>query len=283
MLEPAICINGVTGPRFFYGTAWKEDQTERLTALALTAGFRAIDTANQRRHYSEEGVGRAVAGAIRAGVVTREELFIQTKYTFVEGQDHRLPYEPSGPTERQVEQSLASSLEHLQTDRIDSYLLHGPTTTVGLGERDWQAWRAMEQAHQRGVVRFIGVSNVSAEQLHLLCHNSVTRPTFVQNRCFAITGWDADVRKVCEAEGIVYQGVSLLTANHPYLMHPAVTQIAQRHGRSIPQVIFRFAMHLGMVPLTGTSNPAHMVEDLESLQFDLEASEVELLEQIALD
>ena len=81
-------------PTFLYGTAWKEERTSALVELALQAGFRGIDTANQRRHYFEGGVGQALAAAYRAGVVTRADLFLQTKFTYRPGQDHRLPYDP---------------------------------------------------------------------------------------------------------------------------------------------------------------------------------------------
>lgn len=67
-------------PDFFYGTAWKEDRTPALTELALRTGFRGIDTANQRRHYSEVGVGQGLAATYRAGVVSRADLFLQTKF-----------------------------------------------------------------------------------------------------------------------------------------------------------------------------------------------------------
>src|SRR3954469_16117406 len=100
-------------PTFLYGTAWKEDRTATLTELAIRSGFRAIDTANQRRHYFEAGVGEALAAVYRAGLVTRAELFLQTKFTYQPGQDHRLPYDPTAPLAAQVAQSLASSLEHL--------------------------------------------------------------------------------------------------------------------------------------------------------------------------
>src|SRR5919109_2216215 len=103
-------------PDFLYGTAWKEDRTAALTELALRAGFRAIDTANQRRHYVEAGVGQGLAAAYRAGVVTRADLFLQTKFTYQGGQDHRLPYDPGADLFTQVAQSMASSLEHLGTD-----------------------------------------------------------------------------------------------------------------------------------------------------------------------
>src|SRR4051812_43833653 len=110
-------------PNFIYGTAWKEDRTAALVELAVRAGFRAIDTANQRRHYFEAGVGAAVATLYREGVVKREELFLQTKYTFRPGQDDRLPYDAQAPLATQVAQSMASSLEHLGTDYVDSYVL----------------------------------------------------------------------------------------------------------------------------------------------------------------
>src|SRR5579862_9903310 len=114
-------------PDFLYGTAWKEERTAALVELALRAGFRGIDTANQRRHYFEVGVGEGLAAAYRAGVVTRPDLFLQTKFTYQRGQDHRLPYDPAAKLSDQVAQSLASSLEHLGTDYVDSFVLHGPS------------------------------------------------------------------------------------------------------------------------------------------------------------
>ena len=111
-------------PRFLYGTAWKENETQRLTELALRQGFRGIDTANQRRHYHEVAVGQAIAEAIESGLVVRGDLFLQTKFTFQSGQDHRLPYDPAASVSTQVEQSFISSLEHLHTEFIDSYVLH---------------------------------------------------------------------------------------------------------------------------------------------------------------
>src|SRR5216117_2073776 len=93
-------------PDFLYGTAWKEDRTPALTELALDAGFRGIDTANQRRHYFEAGVGEALAAAFAAGLA-RDDLFLQTKFTYAGGQDHRLPYDPRAPLATQVEQSCA--------------------------------------------------------------------------------------------------------------------------------------------------------------------------------
>src|SRR5215468_12271431 len=152
-------IRGVRIPGILYGTAWKEEATESLAFGALTTGFRGIDTANQRKHYHEAGVGRAIARAAAAGI-PRDALFVQTKFTHLGGQDHRLPYDAAAPIAEQVAQSFASSLEHLGVAAIDSYVLHGPTTGSGLVANDWEAWRAMEALHDDGKARLLGVSNV---------------------------------------------------------------------------------------------------------------------------
>jgi diketogulonate reductase-like aldo/keto reductase len=282
MSENSLLIGGVRVPRFLYGTAWKEQETARLTGLALRAGFRGIDTANQRRHYDEAAVGQAIAAALEGSLVAREDLFLQTKFTFRQGQDHRLPYDPNAPIADQVEQSFASSLGHLGADTIDSYLLHGPSRRSGVAAADREAWRAMEAIHQSGRARLLGVSNVTREQLELLCRQARVRPHFVQNRCFAVHGWDRDVRAFCADNGLVYQAFSLLTANRGVLVHPELGRIAARHGRTAAQVVFRFALELGMVPLTGTTDPDHMRADLDVFQFRLDSQEVERIEGLGL-
>src|SRR5215475_9441608 len=172
-------------PDFLYGTAWKEDRTPALTEQALRAGFRGIDTANQRRHYFEAGVGQALAAAYRAGIVTRAELFLQTKFTYEGGQDHRLPYDPAAPLSTQVAQSLASSLEHLATDHVDSYVLHGPASGYGWTPEDAEVWAAMLRERDAGRARLLGVSNVSLRHLEQMSAAEVGAVAFVQNRCFA--------------------------------------------------------------------------------------------------
>ena len=281
MSDRYLTIDGVRVPRFLYGTAWKEDQTERLTALALRQGFRGIDTANQRRHYHEAAVGKAVAAAVAGGLVARDDLFLQTKFTFRGGQDHRLPYDPAAPIRTQVEQSFDSSREHLGTDVIDAFVLHGPTLRAGLARDDWEAWRAMEAIHQSGRARLLGVSNVGLDQLQALCAGARVRPRFVQNRCYAVRGWDREVRAFCAANGIAYQGFSLLTANRNVLVHPELFRIARRHGRPAEQVVFRFALDVGMIPLTGTTDPEHMRIDLEAFDFRLDPAEVGRIETLA--
>lgn len=280
MIDRIIALDGLQVPRFLYGTAWKEDQTQRLVELALRQGFRGVDTANQRKHYYEAAVGEAVAAVIAEGLISRDDLFLQTKFTFRDGQDHRLPYDPKAPVALQVEQSFQSSLEHLRVDRIDSYVLHGPSRRSGLGADDWSAWRAMESIHDSGWARLLGISNVGLDQLQLLCESARVSPRFVQNRCYAVRGWDRRVREFCASHHIVYQGFSLLTANRDALSHPDMARIAKRHGRSAAQVVFRFALDAGMVPLTGTTSADHMREDLEIYEVHLDKQEVECIERL---
>ncbi len=176
-------------------------------------GFRGIDTANQRKHYFEAAVGEGLAAAYRAGVVTRADLFLQTKFTSQPGQDERLPYDPAASLSKQVNQSMASSLEHLGTDYVDSYVMHGPFTRYEWTDDDAEVWEAMIRERNAGRTRLLGVSNVSLEQLERMEEAHAEGPAFVQNRCYARLGWDRDVRAFCRDREIIYQGFSLLTAN----------------------------------------------------------------------
>lgn len=269
-------------PDFLYGTAWKEDRTASLTELALRAGFRAIDTANQRRHYFEAGVGQALAVAYQSEIVTRADLFLQTKFTYRRGQDHRLPYDPAASLSTQVAQSMASSLEHLGTDYVDSYVLHGPSDAYEWSEEDNEVWQAMTKERDAGRARLLGLSNVSLEHLEQMESAHLEVPTFVQNRCFARSGWDHEIRHFCRERNIVYQGFSLLTANPEALRHPMIAEIGGRENATPAQIVFAFARAVGMLPLTGTSNPEHMQQDLASGKLNLSKEEAEKIESLVI-
>jgi diketogulonate reductase-like aldo/keto reductase len=273
--------NNVSLPSFMYGTAWKKEATTQLVLQAVKAGFTAIDTANQLIHYQEALVGDALLTLAKQGI-TREKLFLQTKFTPVNGQDHRTPYDPSADLTAQVQQSFQSSLDHLHTDYLDSYVLHGPYSRRGLGKEDWEVWTAIEALYGSGKTRIVGISNVSAEQLTQLCARATHKPMVVQNRCYAAFGWDKDVREICRAHRIIYQGFSLLTANREVFIDPTMRAIAVRHRTSIAQVIFRFAMQVGMLPLTGTTSVQHMKEDLQAEQLALTLEDIQQIETIGL-
>jgi len=268
-------------PTFLYGTAWKEDRTAALAEQALRAGFRGIDTANQRKHYFEPGVGEALTSVYREGIVTRPDLFLQTKFTYQRGQDHRLPYDPAASLSVQVAQSLTGSLEHLRTDYVDCFVLHGPASGYGWTQDDAEVWEAMGRERDAGRTRHLGVSNVSLEHLEEMEASRAELPDFVQNRCFARLGWDREVRAFCQKQKIVYQGFSLLTANPEVLEHPPFINIATEFNATPAQVVFAFAQAIGILPLTGTSDPEHMRQDLNSLQLTIPAEIVHAIEAMA--
>jgi diketogulonate reductase-like aldo/keto reductase len=268
-------------PDFLYGTAWKEERTAALVELAVRVGFRGIDTANQRRHYFEAAVGQGLAAAYRAGVVARADLFLQTKFTYRPGQDHRLPYDPAASLSVQVAQSMGSSLEHLGTDHVDSYVLHGPSSGRGWADADAEVWEAMRKERDAGRTRLLGVSNVSLRHLEQMAEAHSEAPAFVQNRCYARLGWDRDVRLFCRERKIIYQGFSLLTANAEALRHPVVGGLAARANATPAQVVFSFARAVGMLPLTGTSDAEHMKQDLASSGVALADDAVRAIEALA--
>jgi diketogulonate reductase-like aldo/keto reductase len=138
----------------------------------------------------------------------------------------------------------------------------------------------MEALHDSGGARLLGVSNISRDQLVTLCAEARVAPALVQNRCYARAGWDREVRAVCRERGILYEGFSLLTANQRELTDSAVSAIAARVRATIPQVVFRFANAIGIVALTGTSNRAHMQQDLAAAEIELEAADVATIENV---
>lgn len=270
-------------PMMLYGTAWKEEKTAELTELALKAGFIGIDTANQRKHYFEQAVGEGIQSYLQQSQKKRVELFIQTKFTYERGQDHRLPYNPKDSLSHQVGQSFSSSLTHLQTDYLDSFILHGPYYNKGISEQDLETWKAMEVLVNRGEVRFLGVSNISLQQLEILYEKAQIKPKFVQNRCFAIQAWDKEIRRFCENKGLIYQGFSLLTANQQYLFNSRLMKILQKkYNKTIPQIVFRFAQNAGILSLTGTTDKVHMRQDLAIDDFSLTEKELLEVEHIAM-
>ena len=280
-MHTVTTYNDVELPGFMYGTAWKREATPQLVQLAVTAGFRAIDTANQLIHYEEALVGDALLALAEEGI-SRGSLFLQTKFTPVNGQDHRTPYDPVAPVSTQVTQSFESSLQHLHTDYLDSYVLHGPYSRHGLGKEDWEVWTTMENLYTAGRTKMIGISNVSPQQLSELCTKATTKPMVVQNRCYAVMAWDKEVRDICHTHGIIYEGFSLLTANRDVGRSPEILAMAKQYATGPMQIIFRFAQQIGILPLTGTSNLQHMKEDLDIQRFTLTPDQLGLLERIAL-
>jgi diketogulonate reductase-like aldo/keto reductase len=221
-----------------------------------------------------------LAVAYAAGFVTRADLFLQTKFTYQAGQDHRLPYDPAATLSVQVAQSMASSLKHLVTDHVDSFVLHGPSSHSQWTTEDFETWQAMIKERDAGRARLLGVSNISLAQLQQMARAHAEPPAFVQNRCYAIRGWDREVRAFCRERNIIYQGFSLLTANVEVLRHRLVAGLAVQFNASPAQIVFAFARQVGMLPLTGTSSAEHMQQDLESRSLKLPPDAVNAIEAI---
>jgi len=258
-------------PRIIYGTAWKKADTQRLVRLAIQNGFRGIDTACQPKHYDEPGVGAGIAASLKKGL-TRADLYLQTKFTSLSGQDpKRIPYDSKAPLPQQVAQSVAVSLKNLQTDYLDCVLLHSPMPTT---TQDLTVWRALETFVDTGVVRQLGISNCyRLDDLRGLDEAVRVKPAVVQNRFYADTNYDRDLRAYCDQHKIIYQSFWTLSANPQLLAHRTMTTLVSAHNRSAAQILFRYLTQIGVVPLTGTQSKTHMREDLGIFDFELTSVE----------
>lgn len=274
---------GVRSPRIVYGTAWKKDDTESLVRKAIQQGFRGIDTACQPKHYHEAGVGAAVSGLLEEqglqGGLTRQDLYLQTKFTSLSGQDPtRIPYDPQAPLAEQVRQSFAVSLRNLRTDYLDCLVLHSPLPSAG---QTLEVWRTLESLVDAGGVRQLGISNCyRIEQLEALYQSARFKPAVIQNRFYAETGYDREIRAFCRQHGILYQSFWTLTANPQVLAHRIVRELASKYRRTPAQILFRYLTQNGIVPLTGTRSETHMREDLGIFEFELADFEREAMDAL---
>jgi len=264
---------GVKMPRIIYGTAWKKDRTAALVINAVQAGFNGIDTACQPNHYNELLVGDALQSLKDHGI-ERKDLFLQTKFTPLLSQDIRqVPYDRNSPVELQVEQSFEVSKKNLQTEYIDSFVLHYPIAPYTLLMK---AWNAMEKIQKSGEARQLGISNCyNKEMLQSLCADSEVKPAILQNRFYQETGYDTGIRHWCSNHGIIYQSYWTLTANPHILSSNTIQTIAHNYNKTEAQIFFRYLSQSGIVPLTGTSSEQHMREDLSIFAFDLSPEDLE--------
>ena len=255
-------------PSLLYGTAWKKDHTKDLVKQALLSGFRGIDTAAQPKHYQEHLVGAGIREVLQNGQVKREDLYIQTKYTSINGQDPKagIPYDPQENIAAQVHASIASSLRNLGHDEsgnkpyLDCLVLHSPLPTTAL---TLEAWKAME-IHVPGDVRTLGLSNCyDLNVLQALWEAATIKPSVLQNRFYRESGYDRSIRIFCESKNITYQSFWTLTANPHLLKSRPVTDIGHDAVVSKEVALYSLVLGLGQVQvLCGTTNVDRMREDL---------------------
>jgi diketogulonate reductase-like aldo/keto reductase len=266
-----ISACGVRSPRIIYGTAWKKTQTAELVEQAIRQGFRGVDTAGQPRHYDEAGVGAGVAACLD-GKLRRADLYLQTKFTPFPGQDpNRVSYDPQARAADQVAQSFEASLRNLQTTYVDCLLLHSPISDT---KQSKEVWQAMEAIVDAGGARQLGISNCyDPDELETLYLSARVKPAVLQNRFYAETGYDREIRALCRQHRIIYQSFWTLTANPHLLAHAALKALASRYSRTPAQILFRYLTQEDVVPLTGTKSETHMSEDLAIFDFELTEDE----------
>jgi diketogulonate reductase-like aldo/keto reductase len=267
-MDPFIISSSrIRVPRIIYGTAWKKAATKQLVSLAIQNGFRGVDTACQPKHYDEPGVGAGVAAGLKQGL-TRADLYLQTKFTSLSGQDgNRIPYDPKASLADQIIQSVDASLKNLQTDYLDCVLLHSPMPTMAQTQA---AWRTLETFVDTGQVHQLGISNCyNRTDLERLYETARIKPAIIQNRFYAETNYDRDIRAFCDQNQIIYQSFWTLSANPHVLAHKTVTAFASIHQRTPAQILFRYLTQIGVVPLTGTQSETHMRDDLAIFDFEL--------------
>lgn len=272
-------VFGVRMPRIIYGTAWKQEKTAALVEKAIHAGFRGIDTACQPKHYHEAGVGEGIAACIQAGIVTRKDLYLQTKFTPLDGHDpQKIPYDPDAGLSDQVTQSIQCSLKNLRTSYLDCLILHSPLAN----RRQLQeVWQAMEKAFADGLAKQLGISNCyDFSTLAFLFDAAEVKPAVLQNRFYADTDYDRPLRDFCRQQGILYQSFWTLTANPNVLADAVLKSLAAKYDRSSAQVFFRFLAQIGIIPLTGTTSEQHMREDLAIFDFELTIGECDSIDRL---
>ncbi len=263
---------GVKMPWLIYGTAWKKERTADLVVKAIQAGFRGIDTACQPKHYDEPLVGAALQ-RLKELRVERESLFVQTKFTPLDGHDpRRVPYDKNAPIESQVAQSFETSKKNLKTQYVDSLILHSPVAPHALLMK---AWSAMETIQKAGGARQLGISNCyDTEIMRLLYADANVKPAVVQNRFYQETGYDADLRNWCSNHGVIYQSFWTLTANPHILGSNTLLSISRKYKKTEAQIFFRYLNQSCIVPLTGTCSEKHMREDLSVFDFELSSDDL---------
>ncbi|KAF8534527.1 NADP-dependent oxidoreductase domain-containing protein [Trichophaea hybrida] len=233
-------------PLLLYGTAWKKTSTTPLVSLALKSGFQGLDTACQPKHYRED---------------------------LIAGQDPgNSPYEFSWPIEKQVRTSVATSLRNLNTTYLDAVLLHSPLKTV---KETVDAWKVLQGFVDAGRIRHLGISNVTLRQLEeLYSHPEVTtKPAIVQNRFYAATGFDCDVRGFCKTHGMVWQSFWTLTGNPELLVSEVVERVAEKVVVGREEALYLLVLALGrewetggVCVLDGTTKEERMKGDLEAVE-----------------
>lgn len=261
-------------PALVYGTAWKKEATSDLVYQALGNGFAGVDTACQPKHYREDLVGAGMRRALAEDKHKRSDMYIQTKYTSLSGQDpDNIPYDPMSSITEQVKASVAVSLRHLRTSEsessaaddesyLDALVLHSPLKTI---DETMEAWHILEQ-YVPNKIRSLGVSNCTIHTLMDIYERANIKPAVVQNRFYLNTRFDIGLRKFCREKSIIYQSFWTLTANPRLVYSAEVGSLANQLGISKQAALYAMVLGLGnTVILDGTKKVQTMKDDHAAL------------------
>ncbi|KAK0639306.1 NADP-dependent oxidoreductase domain-containing protein [Cercophora newfieldiana] len=262
--QPGVTHTAVM-PAMLYGTAWKKDRTADLVYEAIKAGFRGIDTAHMKKHYNEAGAGEGIRRAIDEGLVTRSDLWIQTKYT---PDDEPYASSPSTPTiTSQVLASVSASLDNLSpATYLDALVLHSPFPDLPSTLEAWSALCTLVPSR----IRTLGISNVTLPTLRAL-EKAPVPPLIIQNRIRRVErAFDIDTRRWVASRaqlGTRYQGFWTLTGNRgEWQTAEFVGRVASGTGVERPTAWYALLLAADVVVLNGTTSQEHMRGDLEGLE-----------------
>jgi diketogulonate reductase-like aldo/keto reductase len=227
-------------------------EVEQAVEWALTAGYRHVDTASIYRN--ERGVG----AALRRSGLPREELFVTTKLN---------------PARLNVARELKASLDRLDLDYVDLYLIHWP---VPLLVR--RHWRAVEALHEQGLARAIGVSNCGRGQLASLLQRA-THPLAVNQVQFSPLHYRRMLLDYCQAQGIMLEAYSPLERGRA-LQHPTIVAIANRLERTPAQVLLRWAIQHGAIVIPKSSQRVRIQSNAHIFDFALEPEDMRTLDAL---
>lgn len=253
-MEHRILNNGVEMPVLGFGVYQVEETVcEQCVCDAIAAGYRSIDTASA--YLNERAVGRAIW---RSGV-PREELFITTKLWVQDA-----GYEST-------KRAFAKSLERLQLDYLDLYLIHQPFGDV------YGSWRAMEELYREGAVRAIGVSNFQPDRLvDLILHNEVV-PAVNQVETHPFCQ-QTEAAAVMASEGVQIESWAPFAEGRNNLFgNGTLVSLAAKYRKSVAQVVLRWLIQRGVVVIPKSVRPERMAENIDVFDFHLAPEDMDLI------